>query len=471
MPRRLTVRLRAPKHANAWPELRALEALLHAGHHAVMPPTPSDAPWRHALHDLPKGPLVVGYSGGLDSSVLLHLLAHACGPQRLSAIHVHHGLSDQADAWAEHCQSTCDALGVPLRIERVGPIEHRGLGIEAAARKARRAAFARNLEAGACLALAQHREDQVETLLIRLLRQSGSSGLAGMRRWSLLDRSGHPIWRPLLDTPRAEIRAYATRHRLSWVDDPSNLSHALLRNRLRHTVVPALVAAEPAAVDAICRSCELLATEADTIDDFAGQTLARMQSVDAHVLQLAPWPTLSAGLGAAVIRCWMDQLGLHRPTARGLQRLLEQLAKPAAEPWTIEWPGARLTRYRDLLHAERDTDRKEPTEPLAWDGRTELAWPLGGSLRLEGPVVIEARDWQVRSRRGGERIRLPGRTQPTPLKNVLQALGVPPWERARMPLVVDHEGELLAAGDLILSATMQASLNATGCQLHWRTGD
>lgn len=434
-----------------------------------MSSTPPESALLNALHDLPAAELVVGYSGGLDSTVLLHLLAHARQPSRVRAIHVHHGLSDQADAWAEHCRATCDALGVPLCIERVGPIEQRGLGMEAAARRARRAAFARNLEAGACLALAQHREDQAETLLIRLLRQSGSSGLAGMRRWSPLDRSGHPIWRPLLDTPRASIRAYAERHGLTWVEDPSNRSPALLRNRLRHSVLPALVAAEPGAIEAICRSCAILGSEADLIDDVARQALARMQSLDPCVLQLDAWPSQDTGLGAAIIRHWMDALGLHRPTARAAQRLLEQLEKPAPEPWTITWPGARLTRYRDLLHAEHDAGTTAPVEALAWDGREDLPWPLGGSLHLEGPPALPC-DWRVRARIGGERILLPGRQQHTPLKNVLQGLGVPPWERVRMPLIVDHEGELLAAGDLILSAAMQASLNASGHTLRWRIG-
>ena len=187
------------------------------------------APWRNATT------WRVAFSGGLDSTVLLHLLAHLAKTQSLpalSAIYVHHGLQAAADAWPQHCQSVCDALGVPLQVVHVQV--QPGASLERAARDARYGAFVEATQTNEVLLTAQHRDDQAETLLFRLMRGAGVRGLAGMPRERALGR-GH-LLRPLLDVSRAELEAYAAEQQLHWIEDPSNQDCQFSRNYLRHQV-------------------------------------------------------------------------------------------------------------------------------------------------------------------------------------------------------------------------------------------
>ena len=183
----------------------------------------------------------MGLSGGRDSVALLHALAQLRGEFGfdLSALHVHHGLSPNADSWADFCIRLCDSLDIPFRCTRVAVDRAGGQGIEAAARAARYAAFAAlDVE---WIALAHHRGDQAETVLHHLLRGTGLRGLSGMPvERAISPASGPRLIRPLLDVPRALIEDYAGRHALEWVDDESNLDSGYTRNRLRNDILPAL---------------------------------------------------------------------------------------------------------------------------------------------------------------------------------------------------------------------------------------
>ncbi|HDQ9214135.1 TPA: tRNA lysidine(34) synthetase TilS, partial [Pseudomonas aeruginosa] len=196
------------------------------------------APWREA------GGWCVAFSGGLDSTVLLHLLAQLARSEALpalSALHVHHGLQAAADGWPAHCQAVCRSLGIPLRVERVQVAV--GGSIEQAARDARYRAFQANLGEGQVLLTAQHLDDQAETLLFRLLRGAGLRGLAAMPASRPL--GGGRLCRPLLGVSRAELEAYAQTHRLDWVEDPSNQDPRFSRNYLRREIMPRLASHWP----------------------------------------------------------------------------------------------------------------------------------------------------------------------------------------------------------------------------------
>ena len=214
-------------------------------------------PWRNAKawH--------VALSGGLDSTVLLHLLVqlrqiHSLPP--LAAVHVHHGLQVAADAWPAHCQALCDALSVPLQVFRVQV--QAGASLERAARDARYQAFVAVTQAQEVLLTGQHRDDQAETVLFRLLRGTGVSGLAGMPHQRTLGE-GH-LCRPLLDVSRAELEVYARAHALTWVEDPSNTQTDFSRNYLRHEVFPALTKRWPQATASMARSAAHCGGEAPT---------------------------------------------------------------------------------------------------------------------------------------------------------------------------------------------------------------
>ncbi|HTL14699.1 MAG TPA: tRNA lysidine(34) synthetase TilS, partial [Thermomonas sp.] len=254
-------------------------------------------------------PVLLGYSGGLDSGVLLHLLAadpriRASG---LRALHVHHGLHPDADAWAAHCRAACEGLRVPLEVVRVRVDRDAGLGPEGAAREARHGAFAAALGEGEVLALAHHRDDQAETLLLRALRGAGVDGLAAMRRERAFARG--LLWRPLLDAPRAALLAYARAHGLRWIEDPGNAGTDPDRNFLRHAVFPLLRDRWPHAADALARSAALCAEAADLL---AAGDAAALEAVrrGADTLDVPGLLALPAPRRARVLRRWVAELGL-----------------------------------------------------------------------------------------------------------------------------------------------------------------
>lgn len=440
-------------------------------------------PWisDDVLPRLRTAPVTVGYSGGLDSTVLLHWLAASTGvcTAGLRAIHVHHGLHADADRWAAHCQEQCRHLDIPLRIVRVQVSPASGHGPEAAARHARREAFAAELDDGGVLALAHHRDDQAETFLLRALRASGPEGLAAMRPWRPFARGW--LWRPLLDHAREELLAYARTHRLHWIDDPSNADTALDRNFLRHRILPALRERWPHADAAFARSATLSAEADELLAQEDARALAQARTLDPRVLLRDTVRALPAARRARVLRRWIEELGLPPLPAEGTRCIADELldARGDADP-RFAWHGAVVRAWRDLLHADRQHDPLPSEWTREWDGRSPLALPDGAQLTLRGAAGFDALGLDalgadgavhVHARRGGERIVLPGRSHSHALKQVLQELGVPPWIRERLPLLSDPGGAMLAAGDLVYAAGFDERLRRHGARLVWLRDD
>lgn len=428
-------------------------------------PTLTDA-LAQGLADAPAGALCVGLSGGLDSSVLLHALAHAPAARArgLRALHVDHGLQPESPRWAEHCSRICAALEVPLQVRQVEVRDIAELGLEAAARRARHAAFAAQQAPGELLVLAQHRDDQAETLLLRLLHGAGHEGLAGMRGLRRFARGW--LWRPLLERPRAELERYAMQHGLQWIEDPANRDPRHARNHLRHAVLPALGHRWPDAAARIAAAAERLREEADLLDSLAQAALAQAQGVDPATLACGELRAQAPALRRAVIGRWLDQLGLPRPPPGLWQRLEPDLldARVDATP-LLAWRGAELRRYRDLLYAMAPLAALDTDWIRSWNGAEPLVLPAGfGVLALDPPQPIEP--MTVAPRRGGERLRQPGVRRE--LRTLLQDLGVPPWTRDRLPLLYGADGELLAAADLALAPDFASRLRAAGTRLRWR---
>ena len=412
-------------------------------------------------------PVLVGFSGGLDSSVLLH--ACAASPtlreSGLRAIHVHHGLHRDADAWATHCERTCNALEIPLVVVRVSVEGDTGDGPEAAARNARHAAFNDVLLDGEVLALAHHRDDQAETFLLRALRASGPDGLAAMRPWRRFGRGW--LWRPLLELPRAQLLAYAREHDLRWIEDPGNVDTGFDRNFLRHRVMPLLRERWPHVDAAFARSAALSDEAVHLLDAGDMPALAGARRDDPRVLGVANLMQLPAARRARVLRRWIAELGLPPLPAEGIARIEHELLPAAADRIAgFAWHGALVRRWRDLLHADWQRAPLPADWTRPWDGREPVRLPDGGMVALEGAGHFDA-NLLLGARQGGERITLPGRGHSHALKHVLQELGVPPWLRERLPLLSSPQGELLAAGDVVYSAHLDAWLRAHNARLRW----
>src|SRR5690606_38656780 len=269
------------------------------------------------------------------------------------------------------------------------------------------------------------------------------------------------------DVPRAALRAHARAHGLRWNQDPANDDDVHDRNFLRHRVLPLLRERWPGADAALARSAALAAEAGGLLADGDAQALAAARTPDPHALSVAALAALPRARRARVLRRWIEVLGLPPLPAQGVARIeADLLAAGPGSQAAFAWRDAAVRRWRDVLHAGTFAEPLPAGWQAQWDGRAPLPLPAGGTLRLEGAAGFDA-PMTVHARRGGERIRLPGREHSHALKHVLQDLGVPPWTRARLPLLSYVEGRVQTAGDLVVSAGIDAWLRSRGARLAW----
>jgi tRNA(Ile)-lysidine synthase len=386
----------------------------------------------------------VALSGGLDSTVLLHLLSAEGEP--VSAVHVHHGLSPNADEWADHCAELADSLGIPLVTRQV--VVEPSAGLEAGARDARYGVFHHLLESGDQLLLAHHGDDQVETFFLRLLRGAGPQGLSGMRSCRPLGRG--TLLRPLLNVARSELESYAREHELSWVEDESNRDLRFDRNYLRTRVVPLLSDRWPLR-RRVQRAARNLEESAVLLRELAESDLSdcrrrpeRLGESIALELFLALRPERQRNL----LRSWAESLGGTWPSALQLAELDQQLAsaEPDRQPAV---PLGRMVarRFRDRLFLTPALPELPGSFSVMWDGQGVLQ--LAGRGCLGGLPDWPTAQYRVSFRQGGERARPLERQHSQTLKKLLQEYGLEPWLRDRVPLIFEGE-RLLAVGDLFL---------------------
>lgn len=398
----------------------------------------------HLRHCVPRPERYwLGFSGGVDSTVLLHLLTAIRDrlDAPLAAIHVDHRLQPQSTTWAAHCEAACRQLGVPLTVCVVDAVARRGESPEAAARTARYAAFAQHLGPRGMLLTAHHLDDQAETLLLQLLRGSGVDGLAAMpavRAWA-----GGWHARPLLDIDRDTILAWAGTHRLQWIDDPSNARTTADRNYLRHAVMPQLAQRWPAATRQFARSAALCAQAAATLRTLADADLRVAASADGRRIRIAALRELPEGRSAALLRHWLRDRGLPPLPAARLHEALRQLCEAGPDTAVeIAWEGVALRRFRDEAWLVRSAAPGLPSRPIAWNGEMLALGPgLGAVRRRHGPGGIDPAVWpdggvQIGFRQPGMRCRPAGRQGTRSFKKLLQDCAIPPWLRDRVPVVL-----------------------------------
>ena len=424
--------------------------------------------------------VVVAYSGGLDSTVLLYLLheAHAQGAltAAVHAIHINHALQPDANRWQEHCQQACAGLGVPLHTKQVQVVPAPGESLEECARNARHAVFESTLQPGEVLALAHHRDDQVETVLFRLLRGSGVAGLAGMPR-SRTCGNGR-LFRPLLGCSHADLLTYAQARRLVWIEDSSNQDQRFDRNFLRGAVLPLLLQRWPGLARAVERSAQLSREAAYLLDILAASDFVAAAGPQSGQLRIEALLMHDDVRQRNLLRYWLARLhtehGFAAPTHQVLQRIVSDVlqAVPDAEPllsWGNGANAVELRRHRNLLHVLAPLPAL--TETLLWrtDHRLNLPNPLG-SLALQvvsgaGLPCDRLAEVHVRFRSGGEQVKAAGR--PTrPLKKILQDAGIPPWLRDRIPLLYVRD-ELVAVADLLICEGWLSETAGNTCQIVW----
>jgi tRNA(Ile)-lysidine synthase len=423
----------------------------------------------------------LAYSGGLDSSVLLHALAQLGAelPAPLSVIHVDHGLSPHSAAWSARCREQCAALGLSLREVRVAVERRRQRGVEAAAREARYAVFAELLGVGETLLTAHHQDDQAETLLLQLLRGGGVRGLAAMPEQRPF--AAGRLARPLLGFSRVALQYYAEAEGLEWVEDPSNFDTALERNFLRHELLPLLEQRRGGMRPLLARSAGHFAEAAGLLDELAAQDLAAVAVVEMSggaALSITALGSLPAARQRNLLRYWLRTLGLALPDSRNLQRILDELLPAAVDAAPlVSWPGAEVRRYRDRLHAMSPLPPlPDRSVSLSWGGEVVTALPAGlGVLRMTRAPGIGMREELLAGevtigwRRGGEVLALPGRSGHHALKKLYQEAAIPPWERGRRPLLY-IDGQLAQVAGLWSDSRFACGANEPGISFAWFAG-
>ena len=441
-------------------------------------------------------PILLGLSGGVDSVVLLYLLQQLSPHYswRLSALHVHHGISPKADSWAAFCAGLCARYGIPLQIEHVDIAPLRAHGIEAAARKLRHAAFAR--QPCGFVALAHHADDQAETLLLQLLRGAGVKGAAAMPlvkratphtpgSLAAEGRAHHPILlRPLLHCSRQEILDYAAANSLKWIEDDSNADDSYPRNFLRHRVLPLLGEKFPAYRDTLARSAQHFAETNELLDDLArldAQSLLPLPSGErgkGHdaTLEVPRLQPLSKPRAKNLLRYFLHSHGAPMPQAMQLDDMLQQLCgarKDAAV--CIAYGGWEVRRYQGRAYVQHALGEFDPNLILQWHGEAELDWPALNTrlcfIRAQEMGIslakLQRAPVTLRLRQGGEAMRPHPNAATRTLKNLLQEHHVPPWQRDRLPLLYCGD-ELACVPGAAIAAEYQAAKGEMGCCVEFK---
>ncbi|HAU4329063.1 tRNA lysidine(34) synthetase TilS [Citrobacter freundii] len=394
--------------------------------------------------------ILVAFSGGLDSTVLLHQLVQwrTQHPEvSLRAIHIHHGLSPHADEWVTHCESICAQWQVPLVVERV-QLQDDGSGIEAQARRARYQAFEQTLLSNEILMTAQHLDDQCETFLLALKRGSGPAGLSAMGESSPF--AGTRLIRPLLTQTRDELEKWARTHALSWIEDESNQVDAYDRNFLRLRIIPLLQQRWPHFAEATARSASLCAEQESLLDELLAQDLADCVTAQG-ALRLEPLMMKSDVRRAALLRRWLAGLNAPMPSRDALERIWQEvaLAREDAVP-RLCFGGYEIRRYQSQLWWVKSVVGQSETV-IPWScTKTPLVLPVGlGTVQL-------LPDGELRKPRANEtvsiRFKAPGllhivgRNGGRKLKKIWQEQGIPPWRRDTTPLLFYGDTLIAAAG-------------------------
>lgn len=423
---------------------------------------------RAALESTPAAPLCVAFSGGPDSTALLHALAQlpAARARGLRALHVDHGLHPDSATWARQAERFCVALDVPCEVLCVQVDGGAGAGVEAAARHARYAALATRLHEGEYLLLGHHRDDQVETVLLKLLRGAGPEGLGGMRALRPFGRG--QLWRPLLALSRQQLRDYVEAQQLAVIDDPSNADTSLARNRLRHEILPRLAPGWPHAADSILHSAALCRAAADAL---RLQWLAAFDVLHDPVsgsLDAAGWLALLPALREPLLDHWLHGRGLPAPTTAQRRQVERQCSARAGQLPCVRWAGAELHIWKGRLWALPPAPAIGADWQAQWHGEP-LALPDGGELALTPAGARLAEPLRVCLRHGGERIKPAGDAHTRELRDLFQQSRLPPWQRHACPLLYAGD-ELVAVADRWASARGAAIFRKAGALPRWRAG-
>jgi tRNA(Ile)-lysidine synthase len=382
-------------------------------------------------------------------------------------VHVNHGLSPHAAAWAAHCATVCDALNVKLTQRTIDARAVVGESPEDTARQGRYAVFSELLGDNDVLLTAHHQDDQAETVLLQLFRGAGPKGLAAMPDCKPLGKGSH--LRPLLNHARTDLESYAKQNQLSWIEDESNQNTDFSRNFIRHDILSVLKSRWPSMANTLARVAANCAEAQQMLDALALEDLINVKGSVADTLSVKKILHLTPDRQRQILRYWLTQLNFRVPGAKKLQQIQHDILYAGIDRLPqVAWKGVELRRYRDNIYALPRLNFHDATQVFAWDFQAVLSLPGIGELQAEavrgdglradlGPVSI-------RFRQGGESCHLPGRDCHHDLRKLMQVWDVPTWQRDRIPLVFVGK-KLVAALGYFTDSDFVAIANQTGYRI------
>ncbi|PID46531.1 MAG: tRNA lysidine(34) synthetase TilS [Proteobacteria bacterium] len=397
---------------------------------------------------------LVAYSGGLDSHVLLHLMSRV--PDiKLRAIHIDHGLQQASPWWGRHCREICSELDIPFEQASLNLQVPDGQSLEAYAREARYQALAKALNKNEVLLTGHHQNDQVETLLIQLLRGAGGAGLAAMPMMSGFALGSH--MRPLLNFTREQLEDYADHYKLSYVEDGSNADLRFDRNYLRHQIIPQLVEHWPGCVRTLSRAALIQGETQRLLDFYVAQDVEMVVGSVEGTLSVDALIQCEPVRRRALLRYWISASGFQAPSSKKLQHVVSDVLFSAEDAMPcVQWSGAEVRRFHGNVYIMAPLSEHDAKQVLFWDLQADLPIESLG-IELKADVLAE---WKtklstesslhtgltVRFRQGGEVMHPAGRNKSIPLKQIFQQLAVPPWLRQRIPLLYLGDELIMAYG-------------------------
>ena len=418
--------------------------------------------------------IFVGYSGGVDSHVLLHLLANTVVPKKhVTAVYVHHGLQDCADDWQIHCKKIARNLGLNFLALQVNGHAKKGDSPEESARNARYQAFNQLITKNSVLLFAQHRQDQVETVLLQLFRGAGLKGLSAMPETTQMGAG--LLLRPFLDSSQEDIINYANQHALHWVEDPSNQNDAYDRNYLRHQIIPLIERRWKGVDKAVLRSARHCSQAQQLLASRAKSEMLLVYDENNQSLNIADLLLKEIAQQQWIIREWMAYLNLRMPSVKLLERILTDvlLAKKDANP-VIQHENCNIRRYQNRLCAVWDKPKVSPSTEVIWQNIQQALYLTDQSkLQLMASESGIAKRYfndalvQIKYRTGGEKIALAHRTGRHSLKKLFQEEKIPPWKRENIPLIYIN-GKIAAIADLWVSAEFYSEAVEPCLKITWQ---
>ena len=415
----------------------------------------------------------VAFSGGLDSQVLLDLCAKSAFHSRITAVYVNHGLQQQADDWQQHCTESAAQYQLKFLALSVDATPKQGESPEEAARNARYQALKSLLAVDDVLLVAQHREDQLETVLLQLFRGAGLSGLSGMAKQAEFGKGW--LSRPLLDCPKQAIVDYAQQQHLQWIEDPSNQEVCFDRNFLRQTIIPQLKQRWSAIDVTVSRSAQHCWQAQDFINTLSPALYQQVFDSSQQALSIEHLLAYENYQQRLIIRYWFQQYALKMPSSEFINRIFTEVinARIDAQPQLYS-QGYFIRRYQGFLFLVKDSpiNLQQVFTNLQEDKPLSLA--NNGYLHLSKTeaIGISQQYWQnstvtVAYRQGGERLRLVGREGHHSLKKLYQQAKIPTWQRDKIPLIF-LDGQLAAVADLWISADFYQTSSQSNYRLLWQ---